>query len=86
MARRPDGRVGIASTGALPSAQDWLVPEPAPTPTLAADDAVTLLNLSAAPFVFYRDTATGAGAVIYRRYDGHYGLITSDGATGRPAT
>jgi ribosomal subunit interface protein len=84
VSRRSDGRVGIASTGSLPPAQDWLVPEPAPTPTLAEDEAVALLNLSGASFVFFRDAATGAGVVVYRRYDGHYGLITSDGA--RPPT
>ncbi|MBO1414556.1 sigma 54 modulation/S30EA ribosomal C-terminal domain-containing protein, partial [Streptomyces sp. FH025] len=28
------------------------------------------------PFVFYTDTSTGRGNVLYRRYDGHYGLIT----------
>lgn len=81
VARRPDGRIDIASTGSLPPAQDWLVPEAAPTPTLAEGEAVALLDLSDAPFVFYLDAASGAGAVIYRRYDGHYGLITSDGAT-----
>lgn len=27
-------------------------------------------------FVFYRDTISRRGHVVYRRYDGHYGLIT----------
>ena len=39
VSRRPDGRIAIASTGSLPPAQDWLAPEPAPTPTLAGDEA-----------------------------------------------
>lgn len=39
------------------------------------------LNLTGAPYVFYRDTATGAGTIVYRRYDGRYGVITSDGTT-----
>jgi ribosome-associated translation inhibitor RaiA len=77
--RRPDGRVGIASTGPLPPLPDWLAPESAPTPTLDEARAVERLNLTGAPYVFYRDAATGVGAIIYRRYDGHYGLITSDG-------
>ena len=34
-----------------------------------------LLNDGDEPFVFYLDGATGRGAVVYRRYDGHYGLI-----------
>jgi ribosome-associated translation inhibitor RaiA len=81
VSRRPDGRVGIASIGPLPPPPDWLVPEPAPTPTLDEEQALEHLNLIGAPYVFYRDAATGAGAIIYRRYDGHYGLITSDDTT-----
>lgn len=81
VARRPDGRIAIASTGSLPTAQDWLVPEAVPTPTLDEDEAVKFLDLSDAPYIFYRDAATGVGVVIYHRYDGHCGLITSDGAT-----
>ena len=26
-------------------------------------------------FVLFENAATGRGSVIYRRYDGHYGLI-----------
>jgi ribosomal subunit interface protein len=37
------------------------------------------LDVTDEPFVFFRDTATGRGAVLYRRYDGHYGLITPSG-------
>lgn len=82
VSRRSDGRIAIASTGALPPAQeDWLVAEPTPTPTLDEDEAVELLDLSGAPYVFYRDATSGAGAVVYRRYDGHYGLITANGTT-----
>jgi hypothetical protein len=38
--------------------------------------ALERLELSGAAFVFFVDEATGRGAVVYRRYDGHYGLIT----------
>lgn len=75
---RADGRIGIASTGALPPARGWLVPEPAPTPTLDETQAMENLDLTGAPYLFYRDAATGTGTIIYRRYDGHYGVITSD--------
>ena len=26
-------------------------------------------------FLFFENAATGRGSVLYRRYDGHYGLI-----------
>ncbi|MFN8035330.1 MAG: sigma 54 modulation/S30EA ribosomal C-terminal domain-containing protein [Acidimicrobiia bacterium] len=38
-------------------------------------EAVELLDLTDDPFVFYVDEATGRGRVLYRRYDGHYGLV-----------
>jgi ribosome-associated translation inhibitor RaiA len=40
------------------------------------EDAKALLDLGDEPFVFFLDDATGEGVVVYRRYDGHYGLIT----------
>jgi len=42
--------------------------------TLAAAKGV--LDLTDAPFVFFTDALTGRGNVLYRRHDGHYGLIT----------
>lgn len=46
-----------------------------PAPSMTSDDAARRLDTSDEPFVFYRDTATARGCVLYRRYDGHYGLI-----------
>lgn len=46
--------------------------------TIPLREAVTALNISDEPFVFFVDADDNAGAVIYRRYDGHYGLITLD--------
>ncbi len=46
-----------------------------PIPRLQAADAVERLNASGAPFVFFVNVATGRGNVLYRRYDGHYGLL-----------
>lgn len=40
------------------------------------EEAVELLNLGDEPFVFFVDAETERGNVVYRRYDGHYGLIT----------
>ena len=31
------------------------------------------------PFLFYLDGDHGRGAVLYHRYDGHYGLIAAQG-------
>ncbi|MFE0577437.1 sigma 54 modulation/S30EA ribosomal C-terminal domain-containing protein [Streptomyces sp. NPDC058866] len=47
-----------------------------PVPTSSVAEAVSRLHLTGLPFVFFKDTATGRGVVLYHRYDGHYGLIT----------
>lgn len=38
--------------------------------------ATQVLDASDAPFVFFIDVQSGRGNIVYRRYDGHYGLIT----------
>jgi len=48
---------------------------PAPV-EMKLDDAVSLLDESDQPFVFALDPETGRGRVVYRRYDGHYGVVT----------
>ncbi len=47
---------------------------PAPA-TTTADDALAVLDETDAPFEFFVDSHSGRGAVAYRRYDGHDGLI-----------
>ncbi|GLY67793.1 sigma 54 modulation/S30EA ribosomal C-terminal domain-containing protein [Amycolatopsis taiwanensis] len=47
-----------------------------PAPRLTPAEAVDRLNLIGLPFLFFFDTKRGRGAVLYHRYDGHYGLIT----------
>ena len=44
-------------------------------PELPVDDAIRRLDLGNEPHVFFVDTDTGRGAVVHRRYDGHYGLV-----------
>lgn len=44
-------------------------------PSLAVAEAVSCLNSSGKPFMFFVDTTRDAGCVLYRRYDGHYGLL-----------
>jgi ribosome-associated translation inhibitor RaiA len=43
--------------------------------TSSVEDAEQLLDLADLPFVFFLDPERGRGRVLYRRYDGHYGLI-----------
>ncbi len=51
-----------------------------PAVQLAIDDAPRQLDLSGRPFLFFQDAGEDEGRcrghLLYRRYDGHYGLIT----------
>jgi hypothetical protein len=50
---------------------------PRPAPCLTSSQAAAQLNLTGLPFLFYADTRTHPvrGAMLYERYDGHYGLL-----------
>lgn len=76
----PDDRVGWAqATPEADSADRYAAPltaDPAPPATMPVDQAVQRLDAGGEPFVFFLDATTGRGNVLYRRYDGHYGLIT----------
>jgi len=50
--------------------------EPRPAPTLRTDAAREILDEGDEPWIFFTDEASGRGHVLYRRLDGHYGLIT----------
>ena len=45
-------------------------------PVMSIDDARRWLDETAQDYHFFRDVGNDRGAVIYRRYDGHYGLLT----------
>jgi ribosome-associated translation inhibitor RaiA len=47
-------------------------------PTTTVDDARALLDATGAPFVFFVDGDTDHAMVVYRRYDGHDGLIACE--------
>ncbi len=47
-----------------------------PAPRLSTEEAVRRLNLLGLPFLFFLADERDRGAVLYHRYDGHYGLIT----------
>lgn len=49
-----------------------------PAPVLTLDEAIEHLDTGGERHVFFANATTGRGNVLYRRYDGHYGLITSD--------
>ena len=49
-----------------------------PPATATVSDAIALLDAASQPFVFFANATTGRGNVVYRRYDGHYGLITPE--------
>ena len=51
--------------------------EQVPT-TSTVEQAMGTLDAGHLPFVFFADEASGRGNVVYRRYDGHYGLITPE--------
>jgi hypothetical protein len=46
-----------------------------PAPVLDIPEAIKRLRLTELPFLFFLDAEHGRGSVLYRRYDGHYGLI-----------
>lgn len=47
----------------------------AAAPVLSESDAAECLAVSGAPFLFFVSNRNGRGHVLYRRCDGHYGLI-----------
>jgi ribosome-associated translation inhibitor RaiA len=47
-----------------------------PVPGLGTTDAITRLEALGQPFLFFIDSETGRGSLLYHRYDGHYGCIT----------
>jgi hypothetical protein len=49
-----------------------------PVPALAVEDAIGWLNMIDESFVFFVDASSGRGAVLYHRYDGHYGLVSAE--------
>ncbi len=52
---------------------------PHPAPCLTEAEAADRLGLLDLPFLFYIDAAQGRASVIYRRYDGDYGVLTPAG-------
>jgi hypothetical protein len=68
-------RLHLAAAAAGPASIDLAVADAAPA-VLTVAEAIERLDADGERFVFFANPATGRGNVIYRRYDGHYGLIT----------
>jgi ribosome-associated translation inhibitor RaiA len=65
-----DPRPELVTPGEVPVAVS-----PHPAPQLSVEGATARLGTTGWPFVFFRDAASGRGAVAYHRYDGDYGLL-----------
>ncbi len=74
LVHRRSGGYGVQ--GATPTTVVATVTYEAPPSVMTDDEARTRLEADGEPFVFYLDSRTGGGRVLYHRYDGHYGLIT----------
>jgi ribosomal subunit interface protein len=75
-----DGHLEMMHTGSNSNAPGPvavpLVVSPHHPPELTLADAEERLDTSHEPFVFFLNVDTQRANVVYRRYDGHYGLIT----------
>lgn len=52
--------------------------QPRRAPVLKLGAAIDLLDLDGEPWVFFVNALTERGNVVYRRLDGHYGLVTPE--------
>ncbi len=75
--RSSDGRYAVSGAEAGETAAE--VSHEPPPPMLTDAAARTRLEADGEPFVFYLESESGDGRVLYHRYDGHYGLIELTG-------
>jgi ribosomal subunit interface protein len=75
--RRPEGGYGLHGRLGRQERGQTVVPlvTNGPPPTLTLAEAQERLDLGGELFLFYLDPADARGRVLYRRHDGHYGLI-----------
>lgn len=75
---REDGRFGLIEAGEAAPDTDarWLVAEPSRFPEpIPLQAALAEMDVVDHRFLYFVDRDSTRGNVIYRRYDGHYGLI-----------
>lgn len=75
---RLDGDWQLMTPSDAPDTETAVPTATAEPPWTTLDDARRLLDLGDEPFVFFLDPETARGSVLYRRYDGHYGLVTTE--------
>ena len=79
-----DGRYELhepSPSGSADGATAPVSPSPVRPSTTTLDDAAELLDEGDLAFVFFVDPTTRRGSVVYRRYDGHYGVVTATPST-----
>ena len=59
----------------LRSADVPLTIHPHPAPVLPVEQAMARLGTANDDHLFFTDSTTGRGQLLYRRVDGHYGLV-----------
>lgn len=82
VARQDDGsyllmRIGDRHPDPAPSAFEIVVSEARPA-RLTPQEAIEQMDTLGLRYLLFEDAESGRGAVVYRRYDGHYGLITAE--------
>jgi sigma 54 modulation/S30EA-like ribosomal protein len=75
--RRDDGRLAVITDQGEPEGDERDVVREASrySDPLDLADAVSKMDELNHRFLFFTDASSGRGAVLYLRYDGHYGLI-----------
>jgi hypothetical protein len=73
---RLPARPGGAAPGGLGAPRRGVTVSEQPATALSTDEAIDRMAALDVPFVFFLDRERGRGALVYHRYDGHYGLIT----------
>lgn len=66
-----DPQPALVTPGSL-----WVSVSTQRPPRLSVEEAISRLDVSGWPFVFFQDVATRRGCVLYHRFDGNYGLIS----------
>jgi ribosome-associated translation inhibitor RaiA len=89
--RAENGRYGVAFAGSpvpteAPSSAAAVSFVPDPAPVLSLTEARGNLDTTDDRRVFFTDSTSGRGHVLYRRLDGHYGLLYPAEEPDRPAT
>lgn len=78
VSREPDGSYTYRAIGTVmnpPPSSDRVIASTVAVPRLALEEAVDRIGVTGERFVFFENRDTSRGNVLYRRYDGDYGLV-----------